>query len=594
MSALSALVRAYESRAREGKAPAFGFSQEKIGYLISLNEDGTPADKPIDLGNTEKKKRIVPLMAVPQPAKRTSGIAPNFLWDKTAYVLGVTAGEGKRTAQEHAAFRDLHLSQLKHTDDAGLLALRRFLEQWTPEQFETLEWPEEMKDENIAFTLESQRHSRIFIHDRPAAQQIWTQLSAAGQKSEATCLVTGERGAIARLHPAIKGVRGAQSSGASIISFNLDAFSSYGHEQGSNAPVSEHAAFAYTTMLNMFLERDSHNRVQIGDATTVFWAEAAEPGVAKMAEELGGLIMDAPPLPDADTSLDEKAVADILERLSAGQMIGRFQPVLAEGVRFYVLGLSPNASRLSVRFYVEDDFGVIAKRYAAHHDRLKLEPPPRELHPSMWRMLLETAPLRKSENIQPNLAGEWMRAILTDTPYPLTLLSSVIMRLRADHQVTALRVAILKSVLIQNFGVEAPVSLDLTCKDPGYVLGRLFATYEQIQVAALGTKVNATIRDKFYGSASAQPRKVFRIIDANAVNHLSKIGKQSPGRRVNLEKQIGAIMELMSPAEDPYPASLPERSQALFALGYYHQRNEAFRKHDTPETTGETEAGEAE
>lgn len=474
MSILSALVRAYESRARQGKAPAFGFSQEKIGYLISLNEDGTPAGI-TDRGQIQKKKCVVPLMPAPQPAKRTSGIAPNFLWDKTAYVLGVTAGEGKRTAQEHAAFKDLHRTRLAGTKDPGLLALLRFIEWWTPEKFAELGWPQEMKDENIAFTLESQRREDIRIHDRPAAQEIWHRLSAEGDKSEAACLVTGAHGPVARLHPAIKGVRDAQSSGASIISFNLDAFSSYGHEQGNNAPVSEYAAFAYTTMLNILLERDSRNRVQIGDATTVFWVEAGDPAVEEMAEVLAAGFLDALPTDGSNENMDERAISAILEKLAAGQPIGRFEPVLAEGVRFHVLGLSPNASRLSVRFHVEGSFGDIAKRYADHHARMTIDLPPREPNPSMWRLLLETAVLRKSENIQPNLAGEWMRAILTDTSYPLTLLSSVIMRLRADHEVNALRVAILKSVLIKNFRVEAPVSLDLACKDPGYVLGRLFA-----------------------------------------------------------------------------------------------------------------------
>src|SRR6476659_4181701 len=193
-------------------------------------------------------------------------------------------------------------------------------------------------------------------------------------------------------------------------------------------------------------------------------------------------------------------------------------------------------------------------------------------------MLIETAVLRKSENIQPSLAGEWMRAILTDTPYPLTLLSTLIMRLRADHDINALRVAILKSILIKNFNMEVPVSFDPECRETGYLLGRLFAVYEQIQTAALGRNVNATIKDKFYGAASAQPRKVFRMLEAGSANHLSKIGKQKPGLRVNFEKTIGSIMVSMSPSDDPFPAALPDKSQALFGLGYYHQRNEFFKK----------------
>jgi CRISPR-associated protein Csd1 len=180
-----------------------------------------------------------------------------------------------------------------------------------------------------------------------------------------------------------------------------------------------------------------------------------------------------------------------------------------------------------------------------------------------------------------------MRTILIGTPYPLTLFSMVLMRIRADGDVNALRVGILKALLVRNFRKmerEAPVSFDPENTNKGYLLGRLFAAYEQAQSAALGRNINATVKDKFYGAASAQPRKVFPLLDRSSANHLSKVGKQRPGHRVNLEKTISAILEQMSPAADPFPASLPSEDQALFALGYYHQRNEFFRKPETSDT----------
>ena len=583
MSILESLVRAYGLMAARGAVPAFGYSQEKIGFLIALNANGSPAGQPIDLREGEERKRTPRAMAVPQPSKRTSGIAPNFLWDKTAYVLGVTALDGKRTAQEHQAFADRHREWLAGTTDEGLLAFLRFLAFWKPEKFAELGWPEDMKDQNVVFALESERLANVRIHDRQPARDLWARLSAEGEKTEAICLVDGDKGSVARLHPAIKGVWGAQSSGASIVSFNLEAFASYEHEQGENAPISDRVAFAYTTALNHLLERDSKHRIQIGDASTVFWADASNAAAAEAAESMFAFLFEI------DERAEAAKIGDILGKIRAGLAVTEFQPAFAPGVRFHILGLAPNAARLSIRFYVEDEFGVLAKRYAEHHERLRIDPPPRDEIPTMWRMLIETAVLGKSENIQPNLAGEWMRSILTGAPYPLTLLSSVIMRLRADHDVNALRVAILKSVLIRNFNMkETPVSLDPGFKDSGYLLGRLFAVYERIQVAALGTGVNATIKDKFYGAASAQPRKVFPILDAGSANHLSKVGKQSPGHRINLEKSVAEIMDLMEPGKDPYPASLPDRSQALFALGYYHQRNEFFRK-----AAEKSEAGEA-
>jgi CRISPR-associated protein Csd1 len=253
MSALASLVHAYDRLAERGEAPVFGYSVEKIGFLISLNEDGTTAGPPIDLREGEGKKKTPLLIPAPQPTKRTSSIAPNFLWDKTSYVLGVTAGGGKRTAEEHAAFVAKHKELLQDTDDEGLRALLRFLESWSPENFTNLGWSEDIKDQNVVFSLENERRKNIRLHDRPAARALWARLCSEGEKSQAACLVTGEHGPVARLHPAIKGVWGAQSSGASLVSFNIDAFTSYGHEQGDNAPVSEAAAFAYTTALNHFL-----------------------------------------------------------------------------------------------------------------------------------------------------------------------------------------------------------------------------------------------------------------------------------------------------------------------------------------------------
>jgi CRISPR-associated protein Csd1 len=272
-----------------------------------------------------------------------------------------------------------------------------------------------------------------------------------------------------------------------------------------------------------------------------------------------------------DEEVQANKVRPILEKIRAGRPLAEAAPELAGGVRFYVLGLSPNAARLSVRFWLEDDFGVIAKNFARHLEAMRIAPPPKDENPSIWRCLIEAAVQHKSENIPPNLAGEWLRAILTGGRYPLTLQSTVLMRLRADKDITALRVAILKSVLVTK-GEEVPVSLDPENRDPGYLLGRLFALYEHVQTAALGRNLNSTIKDKFYGAAAATPRKVFTLLDKGSVNHLSKIAKEKKGYAVSLEKQIAAIMEHFNPSADPFPAFLTADQQSLFAVGYYHQK----------------------
>ncbi|HXT06707.1 MAG TPA: type I-C CRISPR-associated protein Cas8c/Csd1 [Roseiarcus sp.] len=574
MSILAALAKAYE---RLPDAPPYGYSAEKVGFLISLDAGGAVAHV-IDLREGEGRKKTAPQMVVPQGAKRASGISPNFLWDKTAYVLGVTAAEGKRTADEHAAFVKRHLDALADATDPGLAALGAFLTRWTPDQFIAPVWPDDMKDQNVAFTYEPDRRTWRTLQDRPAARSLWQRLAAEGDRNSAICLVSGEAGPVARLHPAVKGVWGAQSSGASIVSFNLDAFTSYGHEQGDNAPISEAAAFAYTTALNRFLERDSGHRIQIGDASTVFWADASDATVSAEAEALFLAWVDPSATQAAVNEASEAAkIAAKLDAIRQGKPLAEINPALEQNVPFHVLALAPNAARLSIRFYLEDDFGAIATNYRRYCDDMRIAPPPRDAQPALWKYLAETAVLGKRENVPPNLAGEWLRSILTGTHYPQTLLATILMRIRADGDVSALRVSMLKAVLIRNLNrKDAPVALDSDNRDKGYLLGRLFAVYEHIQSAALGAKVNATVKDKFYASASAQPRKVFALLERGSANHLAKVGKASPGRKVNLEKRVGAIMDLMSPSEEPFPAALGAEQQALFGLGYYHQRNAFF------------------
>jgi CRISPR-associated protein Csd1 len=460
-------------------------------------------------------------------------------------------------------------------DDPGLQAFLRFVDRWRPQDFDRFRWPEDMKDQNIIFALESERLSGEgirCIHDREPARALWSRLCSQGERVTAACLVTGERGTVARLHPAIKGVWGAQTSGASIVSFNLDAFTSYGNKQGENAPVSEAAAFAYTTALNHFLNRRSAQRIQIGDASTVFWADG--PIVtAKEAEGVFAALLGA----NVDETVEARKVAAILKAVRDGRSAADFKSEFPQGVRFFVLALAPNASRLSVRFHIEDDFGMIAGRFLAHAERMRIEPTPGQERPSIWRLLIETAVQRKSENIPPKLAGDWLRAILTDNPYPLTLLSTVLMRLRADRDVNGLRVAVLKAVLIRNFTWEVPVSLDLENKDSGYLLGRLFAAYEYALTQALRPKVNGTIRDQYYPTATATPRSVFPLLQRKVTHHLSRLRKDKPGLVVYLDRRICEIFEIAGP-HLLFVATLNAQRQAMFAVGYYHQRNSFYRR----------------
>lgn len=581
MSVLAALARAYT---RLPDAPPFGYSTEKIGLLVSLHEDGTVAHA-VDMRGDDRK-RSPRMMEVPRAVKRASGIAPNFLWDKTAYALGVTAGEGKRTAQEHATFRERHAEWLAGTDDPGLLALLRFLDAWDSQAFQPPLWPEEMRDQNLVFCLERERLAGVLLHDRPAARAAWARVVGETASDPQICLVTGEPGPVARLHASIKGVWGAQSSGASLVSFNLDAFESYGHAQGDNAPVSEAAAFAYGTALNIFLAKDSGHRIQVGDASTVFWADCADMEAASESEAIFAGLID----PAAEEQAGARLVAEKLEAIRQGRPLAEIYPRLADkGLRFFVLGLAPNAARLAIRFYAEDDFGAIAARYQRFLREMAIDPPPRGT-PGLWRYLSELAVQGKRENVPPNLAGDWMRAILSGAPYPLTLLSTAVLRARSDQEVGALRAAMMKSVLLRNYEMEVPVALDEDNPSPAYQLGRLFAVLEGAQYAALG-RVNAPIGDRYYAAASSTPARVFAALLRGLKVHVADARKRGKGGWI--EPRVAGIMARL-PAD--LPRTLRLEDQARFAIGYYHEKGQRFAQAgaEVAETPAEPSEGASE
>ena len=576
-----------------------GWSPEKFGWSIVLSRQGEPVDVE-DIHDLLGKKPRPKLHVVPAAVKRTVGIAPNFLWDKTAYLLGRTAGEGKRTAQEHAAFVATHLERLAGQNDEGLAALRRFLEKWAPERFDAPPFKPEMLDANVMFRLDG---DRCYLHERPAARALVATGQGGAEDEGILCLVTGERGAAARLHPTIKGVEGAQSSGAALVSFNLDAFTSLGKEQGENAPTSEAAAFRYGAALNHLLTRDGPNRLRrpVGDATVVFWADASDAQAGEAGDSFFAQCLDCDNLEEAQAYQIRKQ----LDAIAAGKPLAEVCPAIEPGTRFHVLGLSPNAARLSVRFWLSDTLDAFAHRLARHHEDLQIEPMPMGwgAAPSVNRLLVNTTALqREYKNIPPLLAGEVMRAVLWGTRYPLSLLSAALVRLRAgDHAASGWHAAAIRAVLVRlnrrNPEIpeqgETPMSLKRDHANPGYQLGRLFAVYELAQRAALG-KVNATIRDRYFGAASTTPASVFPLIVRGGQNHLAKVRKDKPGWATLIERELEEINDRFEPRPDGiWPRSLRLQDQGEFAIGYYHQRaaklsndkGEAVHADDLQETT---------
>ncbi|BBD98780.1 type I-C CRISPR-associated protein Cas8c/Csd1 [Sphingobium amiense] len=586
MTILQALDRYYHRL--EGVAEP-GCSPEKFGWCIILDPDGRVVDVE-DRHDLSGKKPRPKIHMVPAAVKRTVGIAPNFLWDKSAYVLGRTAGEGKRTAQEHAAFVTTHLERLAGQEDEGLVALRRFLEQWRPEHFDQSDkFRPEMLDANFMFRLDG---DMAYLHDRPAARALASARAGDEEGDGVFCLISGERGPIARLHPTIKGVEGAQTAGAALVSFNLDAFTSLGKDQGANAPTSQAAAFRYGAALNHLLTRDGPNRVRrpIGDATVVFWADASDAKAAEAADALFGNWM-AGDITDAE---EARKIGEEMDAVSKGRPIAELRADIEPGTRFHILGLSPNAARLSVRYWLTGTLDEFARRLADHHADLRIEPVPMGWGraPSVNRLLARTTALQeKFENIPPLLAGEVMRAVLSGGRYPQSLLAAAIIRLRAgDDPLSGWHAAVIRAVLHRDHRIDpkkedVPVSLAPDEPNRAYQLGRLFAVLETAQRMALG-RVNATIRDRYFGAASATPASVFPLLLRGAQNHLGKLRKSGKGGWV--EREIEDILEKLSL---DLPRALPLAEQGRFAVGYYHQRKDQFK--GRPEVAAELEAAES-
>ncbi len=548
-------------------APA-GFSRQKIAFIVVLNIDGTL--HAIEDGRREQNGKLLPRsVLVFGPGKPSgSGLNPCFLWDNPAYMLGYKPDDDKpdRTQKSFEAFRQKHVSLETTIDDRHFSAVCRFLESWNPAS--AIDQPV-LVEIGTGFGVFQVRGQTQYVHDSERVRVWWQATQAETADAEMAivgrCLVTGNVATIARLHkPQIKGVSGTNTSGALLVSFNEAAFRSYGKTQSFNAPVSEQTAFQYCTALNQLLSDRQRRRV-LGDTTVVFWTDQPCPGEGFLAELFAGASVE-------DVN-EVSRVAAVLARVSQGNFsleIG--QP----DTQVYVLGMSPNTARISIRFWHVSRLDEFVSKIAEHHRDLEIVRSDRDqelIFP--WHILRETA--RESKDISPLLSGGLMRAILFGQPYPQTLLMAVIRRLRADRKVLHTRAAVIKACLnrqsrfgIQPLTMEIDVSLDEDRPEVGYQLGRLFAELEKTQYDALGD-INSNIKDKYFGAASATPGSVFPRLIRLTQHHLNKLDVAA---KVYRERRVQQICAKIA----NFPTQLGLQGQGLFVLGYYHQRMHIFSK----------------
>lgn len=563
---LQALYEYYQRKAAdpESNIAPEGFEWKEIPFVIVIDKDGHFVTLEDTRESDGKKKKAKPFL-VPAAEKKTVGVKANLLWDNVEYALGANPRNRNDIITRQEAF----LTRLKEAfaDEASSLLvapLLTFLQNDPIAQITSKEVSKEIWEE----AFENNANLIFRYSGSPDASLCETMKPYIIKKSEVErggiCLVSGEKEPIARLNASIKGVRDAQSSGAALVSFNLKAFESYGKTQNYNAPIGESGAFAYTTALNVLLAKDSKNKVQVGDATTVFWAQKKT-----VFEDTFQSFFALPPKDDPDA--DVRAVKALYDGVFTGRTGSDSQ------TRFYVLGLAPNAARISVRFWNEGEVQDFAEKIRRHFDDLNIIRSPKDTgRYALFWILSAMALENKVDNVPPNLSGQIVQAVLTGSFYPASMLQQTIRRIRSTRDVSRMQAGILKAYLNRYYRIhttkekEITVALDTANNNPGYRLGRLFAVLEKIQEEA-NPGLNATIRDRFYGAASSSPVTVFPQLLKLKNHHLAKL--ENVGRKVNFERML---TEIFDGIVSVMPSHLAMEDQSRFAIGYYHQRQALF------------------
>lgn len=583
---LQSLTEYYGVLKEKDLVPVFGWCKARVSYAMDISPAGELLRViPLKVEETYgKKTRLVPqLMNVPLMESRSSGVAANFLCDNSSYMLGINdKGKPERSVQCFEAAREKHLSLLQTCESLAANSVKAFFANWEPQL--AVEHPaltdvlaELFAGGNLIFNVDT-----CYAHNDPEIVAAWdAEYSKPKGDQKGICLVTGQHTEIARLHGTLQGVQGAQSSGAALVSFNAPSFESYGKEQSYNAPVGTYAVFGYTTALTYLLS-DIKHKTTIGDTTVVYWSQE---GIEQYQDAFSAFIE-----PDIE---NYELIDGVFKNLSKGQGIDpeAMEENLSLDQPFYILGLSPNAARISVRFFYRDTFGNILKNIYRHYKEMEIVHPRTDSikYMGMWRLLQETVN-KKSRDKKPtaNMAGSVFRAVISGSRYPASLYQGVLGRIRAEqddkdsriYKITRGRAAIIKAYLMRNSRInkeDLTMALNEASKNQAYVLGREFALLEMIQFQS-NNGINATIKDRYFNAACATPAVIFPVLFKLKNSHVRKL---QPGQRITYERQLQDLQDKI-PVSDDGSLAIPRRlsleEQGMFILGYYHQTQKNFEK----------------
>lgn len=572
---LQSLVKLYEAWAEKGEIEKLGWNPVKISYGISLNEEGN-VDEIIHLKTNAPKgnKEIPSLISLPMPVKRSVGVASNFLYDNVTYVFGYdNSNKPDRAKQCFDCFRSVGNKVLENSDDEFSTVIKKFLQKDYSE-FENLS--DLLTELNCTETTVDDILNKganlllmplgKFPTDSKAICESWNSYYEHSDAPKGVCLVTGKDDHIAKLHPVIKNIRGAQAAGASLVSFNATAFNSYGKENGYNAPVSEYTAFAYTSALNKLVSDNDH-RIFAGDTTVVCWTEDGE---SAYQDVFAGIF-------NSDDELKQKDLRNTIVSIVNGNEVKWEGIPLNPSNNFYILGISPNSARLSVRFFIQNTFGKVMENLLKNQQRMEMVKPGFEKfnYIPLWRILGETVNKKsKDKKCKPHLAGDVLNSIINDYNYPSTLYYGILGRISAEQNINWVKASVLKAYLLKNYDSkykeEITVDYNENSNNKAYLLGVLFSNLEEIQNTA-NPGIKSTIRDRYFTAASSTPSRVFPILIDLAQNHIKKI--PNVGAKVNCQKMLTKTMAKLG---DKFPNRLKLDEKGMFQLGYYQRTQERF------------------
>ena len=549
----------------KGSLPAFGRELKEIGFLIVIDKNGNFVrfeDRRIDKKQAQK-------FLVKKSVGRTSAPVANYLYDNSAYVFGYSEkGEPKKCLE---TFKEKVQALYEASpDNADMKAVYAFYQNDTVQVLERMKkdplWPEIEKNLNKKYST----FSFLIEGDTKIVAEKEELLDLLGYDDvygvEQICLVSGQKGRAVETTTATM-IPGSQAT-AKLVAFQVNSgYDSYGKEKGGNAPISEEAEFAYTTVLNYMLRSDSRNKFLIGNRTFIFWASNDDEAGKQAEESIFNMFGFTEQEDDPNKNIEQ--VRKTFNAIYSGSLRTSLDD------KFYILGLAPNSARIAVTYWSELPLKKFSARILRHFEDMEIADTRKEKKPYMGlRSILAAVTLGgKSSDATPNLPESVVKSIFQGLPYPYTLYAGCIRRILAEQSISITRAAIIKAYLnrISN-QQKINVMLDDKNTNQGYLCGRLFAVLDKIQDEANNQH---SIRERYMNSASSTPAAVFATILNLSYHHSEKLNE---GRRVWFEKIKQEIVDKISP--DGFPAHLDLQDQGRFFVGYYQQTQWFYTKKD--------------